>query len=213
MEATSFREITYLSENFTFMAATKSKAKAKTTPKPAPKKKAAAKKAATKKPAAPGTYAPKKLWKAGDAAPAFSCPDENGKIVSLSDFAGKKLALYFYPEDDTSTCTKEACNLRDNISMLRKKGVAILGVSADSQKKHLKFIGKYSLPFPLLADEKKAIIKAYHVWGRKQLFGREYDGIHRVTYLIDEKGMVVKAIYPVDSGDHAAQILREFGIA
>lgn len=187
-------------------------ARKKAAPKKAAAKKSAPKKSTAKKAATPAQYAPKGLLRPGVPAPAFSVPDETGSLRSLSEYRGQRLALYFYPEDDTPTCTKEACNLRDNLSLLRKKGIAVLGVSADSPKSHQKFIAKFSLPFPLLADEKKEVIRAYKVWGRKLLFGREYDGIHRVTYLIDPEGRVVKAIYPVDSGDHAAQIVAEFGL-
>ncbi|MGZ4059166.1 MAG: thioredoxin-dependent thiol peroxidase, partial [Bacteroidia bacterium] len=114
--------------------------------------------------------------KAGDKAPDFSAKDQNGKTVSLKDFNGKRLIIYFYPKDDTPTCTNEACNLRDNFSSLKKKGYVILGVSADEEKKHLKFIKKYDLPFQLLADVDMKVIKAYDVWGTKQFMGRIFDG-------------------------------------
>ena len=128
--------------------------------------------------------------KEGDKAPDFSVKDQNGKTVSLKDFAGKKLIIYFYPKDDTPTCTNEACNLRDNFSLLKKKGYIILGVSADEEKKHLKFIKKYDLPFQLLADVDMKMIKAYDVWGTKQFMGRIFDGINRTTFIIDEKGKI-----------------------
>jgi peroxiredoxin Q/BCP len=146
--------------------------------------------------------------KAGDKAPDFKAKDQNGKIVSLKDFSGKKLILYFYPKDDTPTCTNEACNLRDNFSGLKKKGYAILGVSADEEKKHLKFIKKYDLPFQLLADTDMKVIKAYDVWGTKQFMGKIYDGINRTTFVIDEKGKIEKVITDVKSKEHTEQILE-----
>jgi peroxiredoxin Q/BCP len=144
----------------------------------------------------------------GEKAPDFSAKDQNGKLVSLKDFKGKKLVLYFYPKDDTPTCTKEACNLRDNYSGLKKKGYEIIGVSADEEKKHLKFINKYDLPFSLLADVDMKVIKAYDVWGTKQFMGKIYDGINRTTFVIDEKGKIEKVITDVDSKNHSEQILE-----
>ena len=146
--------------------------------------------------------------KAGDKAPDFKGKDQDGKIVSLKDFAGKKLVLYFYPKDNTPTCTLEACNLRDNYSVLKKKGYSILGVSADEEKKHLKFIAKYDLPFQLLADVDMKVINAYDVWGKKQFMGRIFDGINRTTFVIDEKGKIEKVITDVKSKDHTEQILE-----
>ncbi len=145
--------------------------------------------------------------KAGDKAPDFKAKDQNGDVVSLKDFKGKKLVLYFYPKDDTPTCTKEACNLRDNYATLKKKGYAIVGVSADEEKKHLKFIKKYGLPFPLLSDVDMKVINAFDVWGTKQFMGKIYDGINRTTFVIDEKGKIEKVITKVDSAAHAEQIL------
>ena len=145
--------------------------------------------------------------KAGDRAPNFKAKDQNGKTVSLKEFAGKKLVLYFYPKDNTPTCTLEACNLRDNYSALQKKGYAILGVSADEEKKHLKFIEKFDLPFPLLADVDMKVIKAYDIWGTKQFMGRIFDGINRTTFVIDEKGKIEKVITDVKSKNHTEQIL------
>lgn len=145
--------------------------------------------------------------KAGDKAPDFSAKDQTGKFVSLKDYKGKKLVLYFYPKDDTPTCTKEACNLRDNYAGLKRKGYAIVGVSADEEKKHLKFIKKYELPFPLIADVDMKVIKAYDVWGKKQFMGRIYDGINRTTFVIDEKGRIEKVITDVKSADHTEQII------
>ena len=148
--------------------------------------------------------------KAGDKAPNFKAKDENGNSVSLSNFKGKKLVLYFYPADNTPTCTVEACNLRDNYGALRKVGYELLGVSPDSAKKHQNFIKKHSLPFPLLVDEDHTIIKAYDVWGPKLLFGREYDGLLRTTFIINEKGVIERVIDKVESKRHTEQILESF---
>lgn len=145
--------------------------------------------------------------KAGDKAPNFKTKDENGNTVSLPDFKGKKLVLYFYPADNTPTCTVEACNLRDNFVALRKAGYHVLGVSPDSAKKHQNFIKKHSLPFPLLMDEDHAIIKAYDVWGPKVTFGKAYDGLLRTTFLINEKGIIERVIDKVESKRHTEQIL------
>lgn len=150
------------------------------------------------------------LLKEGDVAPAFSGKDQNGNTISLSDYSGKKVVLYFYPKDDTPGCTKEACNLRDNYSDLQEKGFVVLGVSADTEAKHQKFIDKYSLPFPLIADTEKEIIQDYKVWGEKKFMGRIYDGIHRVTYVIDENGKIEKVFKKVKTTDHAAQILDSY---
>lgn len=146
--------------------------------------------------------------KEGQQAPDFQGKLQNGKEVSLSDFEGQKLVLYFYPKDDTPGCTKEACSLRDGYDTLREKGFQILGVSPDSEKKHNKFIDKYDLPFDLLADENKEVLKAYDVWGPKKFMGREYEGVHRTTFVIDEKGKVEHVIEKVKTKDHANQILE-----
>jgi peroxiredoxin Q/BCP len=146
--------------------------------------------------------------KEGDKAPVFKTKDQNGDSVSLKDFKGKKVVLYFYPEDDTPTCTIEACNLRDNYSLLKNKGIVVLGVSPDDEKKHKKFEKKYDLPFTLLADDKKQIIDQYGVWGEKTLFGRKYMGVHRTTFLIDEKGIIVKIFNKPNSGKHTEEILK-----
>src|ERR1700712_157917 len=130
--------------------------------------------------------------KEGDKAPAFSAPDQNGERHSLADFAGKKIVLYFYPEDDTPTCTIQACNLRDNFGLLQQHGFTVLGVSPDEVKKHKKFEAKYGLPFTLIADPEHAIIDKYGLWGEKQLYGRTYMGLHRTTFWIDEKGVIRK---------------------
>lgn len=150
------------------------------------------------------------LLKEGDVAPAFSGKDQNGNTISLADYKGKKVVLYFYPKDDTPGCTKEACNLRDNYSDLQDRGFVVLGVSADTETKHQKFIDKYSLPFPLIADTEKEIIQQYKVWGEKKFMGRVYDGIHRVTYVIDENGKIEKVFKKVKTSDHAAQILDSY---
>ncbi len=145
--------------------------------------------------------------KAGDVAPNFSCEDENGNVIQLSDFEGKKLVMYFYPKDNTPGCTAESCNLRDNYQALLDSGYEVLGVSADTQKKHQNFISKYDLPFHLLADVDKKVINDYGVWGPKKFMGREFDGIHRTTFVIDEKGVIEEVIKKVVTKDHASQIL------
>ena len=144
----------------------------------------------------------------GDKAPAFTGKDANGNKVSLADYKGKRLVLYFYPQDDTPTCTVQACNLRDNNTLLRAEGFSILGVSPDDQKSHLKFEEKYSLPFPLIADPAHAIIDKYGVWGEKQLYGRKYLGLHRTTFLIDEKGVIKKIFLKPKSKTHAEEIVK-----
>jgi thioredoxin-dependent peroxiredoxin len=145
--------------------------------------------------------------KAGDKAPDFEVSDQNGKTVKLSDFQGKKVVLYFYPQDNTPTCTVEACNLRDNYSALKAKGYEVLGVSPDSAKKHTNFIKKFSLPFTLLADTDNKIIESYGLWAEKQMFGKKYMGVLRTTFLIDEKGVIERVIDDVKSKEHAEQIL------
>ena len=144
----------------------------------------------------------------GQKAPAFKGRDQNGKAVSLSDFTGKKVVLYFYPEDDTPTCTVQACNLRDNYSLLKKHGWVVLGVSPDDEKKHKKFEAKYDLPFTLIADPHHSIIDKYGVWGEKQLYGRQYMGLHRTTFLIDEKGMIRKIFLRPKNKQHAEEIIQ-----
>lgn len=146
--------------------------------------------------------------KVGDKAPDFKGKDQDGKWISLKDFSGKKLVLYFYPKDDTPGCTAESCNLRDNYEGLLKKGYAIVGVSADDEKQHKKFIEKYQLPFPLIADVDHKVINAYDVWGYKKFMGKEYDGIVRTTFVIDEKGTLEKVITDVIVKDHTAQIIN-----
>lgn len=146
--------------------------------------------------------------KPGDKAPNFISKDENGNTISLSDYKGNKLVLFFYPAANTPTCTVEACNLRDHYSDLKNKGYKILGVSADTQKKQSNFKNKYKFQYPLLADEDKKVINAFGVWGPKKFMGREFDGIHRVTFVIDENGIIEKVIDNVKAKEHALQILE-----
>ena len=143
----------------------------------------------------------------GSKAPVFSANDQNGKSVSLGDFRGKKVVLYFYPEDDTPTCTIEACNLRDNYALLKTNGFEILGVSPDTERKHKKFASKFQLPFTLLADAEHRIIERYGVWGEKQMFGKNYMGVHRTTFVIDENGIIKKIFLKPRSKQHAEEIL------
>ena len=145
--------------------------------------------------------------KEGDKAPVFSGNDQQGKKVSLSDFKGKKVIIYFYPQDDTPTCTIEACNLRDNYSLLKKEGFVILGISPDTEKSHKKFAAKFDLPFTLIADPEHIIIDKYGVWGQKQLFGREYMGVIRTTFLVDEHGMLRKIFEKPKNSTHAEEII------
>jgi len=145
---------------------------------------------------------------AGQKAPTFKEKDQNGKEISLADFKGKKVVLYFYPEDNTPTCTVQACNLRDNFSTLKKKGIIVLGVSPDEVKKHKKFEEKFDLPFTLIADPEHHIIDKYGVWGEKQLYGRTYMGLHRTTFLIDEKGVIKKIFLKPKSKQHTEEILK-----
>lgn len=152
------------------------------------------------------------MLQVGDAAPDFNIPDQSGQRVTLKEFFGKKVALYFYPKDNTPGCTEQACNLRDNIAALTKAGVVVLGVSVDSEKKHQNFIKKYSLPFPLLADTEHQLVDAYKVWGEKTFWGKKYMGTFRVTFLINEAGIIEHIIDKVDTADHAAQILATWGL-
>lgn len=148
-----------------------------------------------------------KALEAGDKAPDFTAEDQDGNKISLKDFKGKKLVLFFYPKASTPGCTAEACNLRDNWKSFQSKGYEILGVSADSKKRQQNFKDKYELPYPLLADEDKEVINAYGVWGPKKFMGKEYDGINRTTFVIDENGKIEEVIGKVKTKDHAAQIL------
>ncbi len=145
--------------------------------------------------------------KIGDAAPKFQALDNSGNTVKLSDYSGKKLVLFFYPKASTPGCTAEACNLRDNYQSFLSKGYDILGVSADSAKRQQNWIDKNELPFPLLADENKDVIQAFGVWGPKKFMGKVYDGIHRTTFVIDEKGFIEDVILKVKTKDHASQML------
>jgi peroxiredoxin Q/BCP len=145
--------------------------------------------------------------KEGDKVPDFSSVDQDGNYIKFSDYQGKKLIVFFYPRANTPGCTAEACNLRDNYAELQSKGFQILGVSEDSKKKQAGFRNKYEFPFPLLADEDHTVINTFGVWGPKKFMGREYDGIHRMTFIIDEKGVVSKVIDKVNTKDHASQIL------
>jgi peroxiredoxin Q/BCP len=145
--------------------------------------------------------------KEGDKAPNFKAINEKGELVSLSDFKGKKLVLYFYPKDDTPGCTAEACDLRDNYQIFLAKGYEVLGVSPDSSAKHQKFIKKYELPFSLLADEDNAVATAYGTWGEKSMYGKKYMGILRTTFVINEKGKIEKVIEKVDTKNHTAQLI------
>jgi thioredoxin-dependent peroxiredoxin len=147
--------------------------------------------------------------KAGDKAPAINAVDHNGRNISLEDFKGSKVILYFYPKDDTPGCTAEACSLRDNYKILLEKGFQIIGVSADNALSHMKFAGKYFLPFPLIPDTDRRIIQDYGVWGRKKFMGREYDGIIRMTFVISEDGIILNVFDKVQTKDHAGQILAE----
>lgn len=145
--------------------------------------------------------------KVGDKAPDFSSVDQDGNAISLSDYKGKKLVVFFYPKASTPTCTVEACNLGENYDALQKAGYEILGVSADSQKRQQNFKNKYNFPYPLLADVDKSVIEAFGVWGPKKFMGREFDGIHRLTFVIDENGVLEKVIDKVKAKIHSEQIL------
>ncbi len=143
----------------------------------------------------------------GDPAPAFSVKDQDGKEVKLSDLKGEKVVLYFYPKDNTPTCTNQACNIRDNYGSLLNKGYKVFGVSPDSEKSHQRFIKKHNLPFPLLADTEHKMVEAYGVWGEKTLFGRNYMGVLRTTFVINKKGIIEEIISKVESSKHTDQIL------
>ena len=145
--------------------------------------------------------------KEGDKAPYFKGLNQDGKEISLEDFKGKKLVLYFYPKDNTSGCTAEACNLNDNYTALTQKGYEVVGVSPDPASSHMKFIAKYNLAFNLIADTDKKILEDYGVWAEKSMYGRKYMGVLRTTYIIDEKGVIAKIISKVDTKNHAQQII------
>ncbi|MEP2279291.1 thioredoxin-dependent thiol peroxidase [Maribacter sp.] len=145
--------------------------------------------------------------KVGDKVPSFFAKDQDGNTITLEDYSGKKLIVFFYPKASTPGCTAEACNLRDNYKELQSEGYELLGVSADSEKRQAKFKEKYEFPFPLLADEDHTVINAFGVWGLKKFMGREYDGIHRKTFVVDGEGIVTKVIDKVKTKDHAAQLI------
>ena len=148
-----------------------------------------------------------KTLKVGDTAPKFEGVDQNNKKITDHDFKGSKWVVYFYPKDNTPGCTAQACSLRDGYDKLLSKGIKVLGVSADSVKSHDKFSSKFSLPFPLLADEAKELINSFGVWGPKKFMGREYEGIHRLTFVIDENGLIMHVIQKPKTKDHANEIL------
>jgi len=148
----------------------------------------------------------------GDKAPAFSGKNQNGETIKLADFKGKKLVLYFYPQDMTPTCTVQACNLRDNYALLKKHGLEVMGISPDAPESHKKFENRHQLPFTLVADPEKKIIDLYGVWGEKQLYGRKYMGLHRTTFLIDEKGKILKIFAKPKSKQHAEEIIAALGL-
>lgn len=150
--------------------------------------------------------------KEGDKAPYFEGINQDGKKITLDDFKGKKLILYFYPKDNTSGCTAEACSLNDSYSSLTEKGFEVIGVSPDSANSHLKFIAKYNLAFNLIADTEKKILEAYGVWAEKKLYGRTYMGVVRTTFIINANGIIERIITKVNTKDHAKQILEEFKI-
>lgn len=146
--------------------------------------------------------------KIGDNAPNFKGTDQKNNEISLKDFKGKKLVLYFYPKDNTPTCTVQACNIRDNYSVLQKLDISIIGISPDSEKSHQNFSNKHTLPFPIIADSDNKMINDYGVWGEKQLYGRKYMGLHRTTFLINEKGKIVYIITKPKSKEHVAEIIK-----
>jgi len=146
----------------------------------------------------------------GDMAPTFTTKDQNGKEIKLSDYKGSKVALYFYPKDMTPGCTNQACNLRDNFAELKEEGIVVLGVSPDDEARHQKFIDKHELPFTLIADTEKEVINAYGVWGPKKFMGKEYDGLHRTTFLINEEGKIHEVIKKPKTKAHAEEILNLF---
>lgn len=148
------------------------------------------------------------MLKAGDKAPDIESVDQDGNPIKLSDFKGKKIVLYFYPKDNTPGCTAESCNLRDNYEALQNQGYVVLGVSGDSPKSHKKFIDKYELPFPLIADEDKSVHQAFGTWGEKKMYGKTYMGTLRTTFIIDADGVIEEVIEKVKTKEHTAQILK-----
>lgn len=150
--------------------------------------------------------------KVGDKAPQFTGVNQNGDEISLTDFSGKKLILYFYPKDNTPGCNAEACNLNDNYTMWLDKGFDVVGVSPDDEKKHLKFIDKFGLKFNLIADTEKEILQSYNAWGEKKLYGRVYMGVLRKTFVIDEKSTIIEIFEKVKTKDHTNQIITALNI-
>ncbi|HZE67909.1 MAG TPA: thioredoxin-dependent thiol peroxidase [Pyrinomonadaceae bacterium] len=150
------------------------------------------------------------MLKEGNAAPIFTTKDASGRTVKLKDFKGQKVVLYFYPKDDTPGCTKEACSFRDGFATFKKRGINVLGISPDSEASHKKFAEKYKLPFVLLTDPEHKIADAYGTYGQKKFMGRTYMGIHRMTFLIDEKGRIKKVFEKVKPEDHAREVLEAF---
>jgi peroxiredoxin Q/BCP len=148
--------------------------------------------------------------KEGDKAPAFSGINQNGEKLSLADYKGKKVIVFFYPEDDTPTCTIQACNLRDNFDLLKKNGFEVIGISPDKAESHKKFEKKFSLPFTLIADPDHTILEKYGVWGEKQMFGNYYMGVHRTTFVIDEKGIIRKIFLRPKNKAHAEEIIAKW---
>jgi len=146
--------------------------------------------------------------KEGDKAPVFSGKDQNGNAIELAQYSGKKVILYFYPKDNTPGCTAESCNLRDGYEQLKSLGFEVVGVSPDNEKSHTNFIAKHSLPFNLIADTEKEVLKAYGAWGLKKMYGREYEGVIRTTFVIDENGVIAKIFNKVKTKEHVAQILE-----
>lgn len=148
----------------------------------------------------------------GDRAPEFSATDQFGNVIALNEFVGRKVILYFYPKDNTPGCTAEACGFRDNYQVLKGKGFSIIGVSADNERSHKNFSEKYVLPFTIIPDKEKKIIKEYGAWDKKKLYGKEYEGIIRMTFIVDEMGMITHIFSKVDTKDPAGQILRQMNL-
>lgn len=163
---------------------------------------------ATKPPIPPESKPYPMTLNIGDKAPEFEGKDQNGNVVKLSDYRGKKVILYFYPKDNTSGCTAQACNLRDNYSSLQQQGYEVIGVSTDSEKSHQNFISKYELPFTLIADTDKQLVEQYGVWQEKSMYGRKYMGTMRYTFVIDENGIIQDIITKVKTKEHTGQILK-----